>query len=223
MRRLVAAAPRRTTAAPPAAAPGGRCRLAVAAGAAFSFGYADNLELLAEAGAELVAFDPLRDAALPEAIDGLIAGGGFPEVYAAALADNGPMLADTRERVGKGLPTWAECGGLLWLGQQLDGHRLCGVIAAHGRMTNRLTLGYRTATFQTATPIGPAGTVVRGHEFHYSSVEPAGEALSLEGRRGASRGGWASPTLLASYLHLHLAGAPHLATQFVTAALARAL
>jgi cobyrinic acid a,c-diamide synthase len=218
--RLAATAPRRATTDPPTAAAGGRCRLAVAAGTAFSFGYADNLELLAQAGAELVPFDPLRDPALPDGIDGLIAGGGFPEVYAAALADNRPMLADTRQKVGNGLLTWAECGGMLWLGQQLDGHRLCGAIAAEGRMTSHLTMGYRTATFRTATALGPAGTVVRGHEFHYSSAEPPGDALSLEGTAGTSRGGWAAPNLLASYLHVHLAGAPHLATQIVKAAAA---
>jgi cobyrinic acid a,c-diamide synthase len=81
-----------------------------------------------------------------------------------------------------------------------------------------LTLGYRTATFQATTPLGPAGTVVRGHEFHYSTIEPAGGALSLEGRTGTTAGGWASPTFLASYLHLHLAGAPELATELVRAA-----
>jgi cobyrinic acid a,c-diamide synthase len=212
----------------PAVAPGtaGRCRIAVAAGAAFSFGYADNLEMLAEAGAELVPFDPLHEPALPKGIGGLIVGGGFPEVYAAALADNLPLLADTRRRVGEGLVTWAECGGLLWLSQDLDGHRLCGVINARGVMTDRLTLGYRTATFLTATPLGPAGTTVRGHEFHYSTVEPAGDALTLEGAAGretAFRSGWGSPTLMASYLHLHLAGAPQLATEMVAKAAAAAL
>ncbi|MDQ1426616.1 MAG: cobyrinic acid a,c-diamide synthase [Acidimicrobiaceae bacterium] len=218
--RVAALAPRRATPAPPcaAAAPGGGCRIAVAAGPAFSFSYTDNLELLADAGAEIVPFDPLRDRALPDGIGALVAGGGFPEVFAGALADNRPLLADTRRRVAAGLVTWAECGGLLWLGQELDGHRLCGVIAARGRMTDRLTLGYRTAAFQTATPLGPEGLVVRGHEFHYSSIDPAGEALSLSGTDGASaRSGWASATLLASYLHIHLAGAPSLATALVTA------
>lgn len=195
--------------------------MAVAAGPAFSFSYADNLELLAEAGAELVAFDPLRAPRLPEGISALVAGGGFPEVFGAALADNEPLLADTRSKIRAGLVTWAECGGLLWLGRQLDEHRLCGVIEACGRMTDRLTLGYRRATFQASTPLGPAGTEVRGHEFHYSTVEPAGEALSLAGSelgRGEVLGGWASPTLLASYLHLHLAGAPELATTLVKSA-----
>jgi cobyrinic acid a,c-diamide synthase len=104
------------------------------------------------------------------------------------------------------------------LGQRLDGHRLCGVIETSGQMTDHLTLGYRTANFQTATPLGPGGTVVRGHEFHYSTIDPPGEALVLVGRTGSARGGWASARLLASYLHLHLAGAPHLATAFVQAA-----
>jgi cobyrinic acid a,c-diamide synthase len=215
VRRLAEDAPRRSTPPPPTAGPGGHCRIAVAGGPAFSFGYPDNLELLCDAGAEIVPFDPLRDRALPEAIGGLIAGGGFPEIFASALADNRPLLADTRTRVGKGLVTWAECGGLLWLGQQLDEHRLCGVVNSDAHMTGRLTLGYRTATFRTATPFGPAGTMVRGHEFHYSTLEPPGDALTLVGSTGTSHGGWASPHLLASYLHLHLAGAPHLATELV--------
>lgn len=238
VRRLAESAPRRSVPPPPEAEPatetetetetaGGRCRIAVAAGPVFSFGYADNLELLAGAGAEIVLFDPLRDQALPEGIGGLVAGGGFPEVFAAALADNHPLLADTRRRVGNGLVTWAECGGLLWLGEQLDGHRLCGAIATTGRLTERLTLGYRTATFRSTTPLGPEGSVVRGHEFHYSSVEPPGDALSIvaatgaTGTTGTTHGGWATPTLMASYLHLHLAGAPHLATEFVRRAAAR--
>jgi cobyrinic acid a,c-diamide synthase len=221
--RLAALAPRRATPEPPraAAARRGGCRIAVAAGPAFSFSYADNLELLTEAGAEIVPFDPLRDRALPEGIGALVAGGGFPEVFAGALAENKSLLADTRRRVAAGLVTWAECGGLLWLGEELDGHRLCGVIAARGRITDRLTLGYRTATFGADTPLGIGGTVVRGHEFHYSSIDPVGDALSLSSSGGiAARSGWASPTLLASYLHIHLAGAPALATALVEAAAA---
>jgi cobyrinic acid a,c-diamide synthase len=94
-------------------------------------------------------------------------------------------------------------------------------------MTDRLTLGYRTATFQTATPLGPAGTVVRGHEFHYSTVDPPGRALALvapgpgpgtDHGSDAGLSGWASPTMLASYVHFHLAGAPQLATELVRTA-----
>ena len=216
--RLAAGAAPCPAGPPPVAAPGGRCRLAVAEGAAFSFCYADNLELLAEAGAEIVPFDPLHDAALPAGVAGLVVGGGFPEVYAGALADNLPLLADTRRRVRAGLVTWAECGGLLWMGRNLDQHTLCGVIETSARMTERLTLGYRTATFRRSSPLGPAGTVVRGHEFHYSAMDPAGDALCLAGHAGTAVAGWAWPTFLASYLHVHLAGAPELATTFVHAA-----
>ena len=216
--RLARSAPRHHAPDPPAAAPAGRCRVAVASGPPFSFCYPDNLELLTDAGAELVPFDPLSEPALPESIGGLVVGGGFPEMFAGALAGNRPLLDDVRRRVGAGLVTWAECGGLLWLGQQLDGHRLCGAIEARAEMTDRLTLGYRSATFRTDTPLGPAGTFVRGHEFHYSMMDPCGEALDLDGRSGPSRGGWASPTLLASYLHLHLGGNPALASHLVGAA-----
>jgi cobyrinic acid a,c-diamide synthase len=216
--RLARAAPNREVAGPPTAAAAGRCRLAVAAGPPFSFTYPDNLELLEQAGAELIPFDPLNDPCLPEPVDGLIAGGGFPEVFAAGLAANRPLLADLRARVAAGLVVWAECGGLLWLARQLDGHPLCGVIDADAHMTGRLSLGYRSATFALPTPLGPAGTAVRGHEFHYSTIAPAGDALELSGRFGRGRAGWATPRLLASYLHLHLAGAPALASHLVATA-----
>jgi cobyrinic acid a,c-diamide synthase len=203
------------TDAPPAARQVGSAKVAVAAGRAFSFTYPDNLEALQQAGAQLLPFDPLADPRLPDGAEGLVMGGGFPEVFAAALADNRPLLADVAARVRAGLVTWAECGGLLWLAGSLDGHRLCGVIPADGHMTDRLTLGYRTATMNIETPLGPSGATVRGHEFHYSTVEPAGDALSLQGRFGSGPAGWASPTLLASYLHVHLGAAPELAERFV--------
>jgi cobyrinic acid a,c-diamide synthase len=82
-------------------------------------------------------------------------------------------------------------------------------------MTEQLTLGYRTATMNTDTPLGVAGTILRGHEFHYSTVEPAGDALQLEGRFGRGPAGWGSPNLLASYLHIHLGATPEVAERFV--------
>jgi cobyrinic acid a,c-diamide synthase len=199
----------------PDPAPGAAVRVAVAAGAAFTFTYTDTLDALVAAGAEVVPFDPLRDEALPDAVDGLIAGGGFPEVYAADLAANRPLLDDVRRRINGGLPTWAECGGLLWLCRTLDGKRMAGVVPADGVMTGRLTLGYREATAGTASPIGPAGTVVRGHEFHYSTVEPAGEALVFRSRFGERADGFALPTLLATYLHHHPGGDPSAVGRFV--------
>ena len=121
-----------------------------------------------------------------------------------------------------GLVTWAECGGLLWLARSLDGRPLAGVIPADGRMTDQLTLGYRTARVAAAcgSPLGPPGTELRGHEFHYSTLDPAGDALELAGRHGHGTAGFASATLLASYLHLHLGGRPELAERFVAAAAA---
>ena len=195
-------------------------RIAVAGGSAFSFSYPDNLERLAETGAEVVPFDPLTDAALPEGVAGLVVGGGFPEVFGVALADNRRLLADVAQRVGAGLPTWAECGGLLWLARSLDGHPMAGVIDADGASTDRLSLGYRSARALVDTPIGPAGTELRGHEFHYSVVSPAGAALHLEGRFGAGDAGHASPSLLASYLHIHLGADPTPAEFFVETCLA---
>lgn len=193
----------------------GAARIAVAGGPAFSFVYADNVEALEAAGAEVVPFDPLADEALPDGIGGLYVGGGFPEVFVEALAANRPLLADVRARLDEGLATWAECGGLLWLARSLDKRPLVGHIPTDGEMTDRLTLGYRTASVAVDNPVAAAGSVLKGHEFHYSTVTPPGDALHLEGRLGRGPGGFATPTLLASYLHLHLAGAPQVAERFV--------
>jgi cobyrinic acid a,c-diamide synthase len=220
--RIARAAPATEVGGLPEATVVGRPRIAVAGGRAFTFEYPDNVEALAAAGAEIVPFDPLHDPALPEAVDGLVVGGGFPEVMAAELAANEPLLAEVRTRVAGGLVTWAECGGLLWLARSLDGHALGGVIPADASMTARLTLGYREARTRTAGPLGPAGTELRGHEFHYSALDPAGDALELTGRTGTTQGGYASPTLLASYLHVHLAGRPDVAEAFVRTASAEA-
>ncbi|HZQ79828.1 MAG TPA: cobyrinate a,c-diamide synthase [Acidimicrobiia bacterium] len=215
--RLARSAPPEPVEAPPVPrrGNGSALRVAVAAGAAFTFTYTDTLDALVAAGAEPVPFDPLRDEALPEGIDGLIAGGGFPEVYAAELAANRPMLADVGRRVGAGLATWAECGGLLWLCRTLDGLPMAGVVPAEAVMTNRLTLGYREATVEAPSPIGAAGTVVRGHEFHYSTVAPAGDALRFRSRFGERPDGFATATLLATYLHHHPGGDPSAVAAFV--------
>jgi cobyrinic acid a,c-diamide synthase len=215
---LARAAPRRSAGEAPAARPSGRARVAVAGGPAFSFTYPDNLELLAQAGAELVPFDPREEAALPADVDALYVGGGFPEVFVEELASNRALLVDVRERVANGLVTWAECGGLLWLSRSLDGHALCGALDANGHMSDELTLGYRKARACVDTPLAPAGAELRGHEFHYSSLEPAGDALTMSGRNGETRAGFASPRLLASYLHLHLAADPGMAERFVATA-----
>jgi cobyrinic acid a,c-diamide synthase len=198
-----------------------KVRVGVAAGPAFSFTYPDNLEALEQAGAELVPFDPAEEPHLPSGLHGLYASGGFPEVFAPSLAANRTLLADVRVQVGNGLVTWAECGGLLWLSRSLDGHRLAGAVPAEGRMTDRLTLGYRHLWPRVDTPLAAAGTEMRAHEFHYSTLEPPGDALDYRGRHGARRGGFASGNLLASYLHLHLGGDPGPAERFVQSAAGR--
>ena len=198
-------------------------RVAVAAGRAFTFGYAEHDELLAAAGAEVVPFDPLTAERLPEGADALVAGGGFPQVYLDQLAGNTTLRREVRERASAGMPVVAECAGLLWLGASLDGRDQCGVLPARARMTGRLHLGYREATTLGDTPLAAAGTRVRAHEFHRTvSDPPCGDRPAWELADG-SRHGWAGPTLLASYLHLHWAGVPGAADRLVrTARAARA-
>jgi cobyrinic acid a,c-diamide synthase len=216
--RLAAAAPPEPVARPVPLPPRGPpVRVAVAGGPAFTFTYADTVDALEAGGAEVVPFDPLRDPALPEAVDGLVVGGGFPETFAADLAANRPLLADAGARVRSGLATWAECGGLLWLARELDGHAMAGVLPAVARMTDRLTLGYRDATTRVDTPVGPAGTAFTGHEFHYSRLEPGGDALAVASRFGRGREGFATPRLLATYVHHHPGGDPAAVTAFLAA------
>jgi cobyrinic acid a,c-diamide synthase len=192
----------------------GRSRIAVASGPAFTFGYTDNVEALEATGAEVVPFDPLHDAALPPAVGGLMIGGGFPEVYGEQLAANGSLMRDVAVRVAGGLPTWAECGGLLWLCTELDGRPMVGAVPTRATLGNRLVLGYRHGRTMADSPIGLAGTVLRGHEFHYSVCEPTGEAIELSSRFGRRLDGFATPTFLATYLHHHAGGDPALVAAF---------
>ena len=135
-------------------------------------------------------------------------GGGFPEEYVKEISANAALLADVYAKVTDGLVTWAECGGLLWLCRSLDDMAMCGVVAADASMTDHVTVGYRTATLRNRCPIAPAGAVLVGHEHHYSEMSPTGSALRLSGDGGSSKGGWATSTLLASYLHIHLGADP---------------
>ena len=195
---------------PQAPESGPQAHVAVAAGPSFSFLYRENLELLEGAGAEVATFDPTTDEALPEGADALYLGGGFPETYAEALSANEPLKQHVRRFAAEGRPVVAECGGLLYLARALDGHPMCGVIDAESRMTDRLTLGYREGRALSGSPLTGAGAVVRGHEFHYSAVEPGlGEnpAWDLSGRGPE---GFVSGGVHASYLHTHWAAFPEL-------------
>ncbi len=194
-------------------------RIAVAAGPAFTFGYAEHRELLAAAGAEVAEFDPICAGALPDGTDALIVGGGFPELYAADLSANEGLRAEVARRVAAGMPLVAECAGLLWLGSSLEGHPQCAVLPAAATMSPKLTLGYREAVALTSSPLAAAGTVVRAHEFHRTTSVPAHGDSPAWRLRDGSQQGWATPTLLASYLHAHWAGLPDAARRLVGAAL----
>jgi cobyrinic acid a,c-diamide synthase len=192
-------------------------RIAVAGGPAFTFGYAENAELLTAAGAEVVTVDPLRDEALPEGTAGLVIGGGFPEVYAAELSANESLRADVAALAARGGPIAAECAGLLYLARELDGVPMCGVLDVSTAMSPRLTLGYRAAVAPTDSVLAAAGTRVRGHEFHRTHADPAAGPApawqwSATGPEGFVRGG-----VHASYLHLNWAGGPSMTERFVAA------
>lgn len=201
--------------------PAAGARIAVAGGPAFSFHYRENLELLQAAGAELLAFDPLHDEQLPDGTGGLLLAGGFPEVYGDALSANARLREQVAAFAAGGQPVLAECGGLLYLGEELDGRPMCGVLPVKGRMTERLTLGYREARAHAQTPWLAAGETVRGHEFHYSQVEPAdaGEcaAWKLTARGRERLEGFALGSVQASFLHAHWAAHPQIAAQFAAA------
>jgi len=215
---LARQAPPTTALVPRPARRTGTARLAVASGPAFGFLYEDNLRRLQEAGAELCPFDPLEAERLPENVHGLYAAGGFPEVFAERLAANRPLLRELRRAAAHGLPIWAECGGLLWLAESLDGHRLAGVVPTRATMTSRLTVGYRTARLGRPSPLGPAGLELVGHEFHYSTTEPPGDGMELVARGRRRRSGFVEAGICASYLHLHLGVDTRPAESFVAAA-----
>ncbi len=204
-------------------------RIAVAQDEAFSFLYQDNLDLLRAAGAELVGFSPLRDAGLPDGAGALYLCGGFPELYAAALAANGAMRAAVRRAAEAGMPVYAECGGLMYLtetivDQQGQTHPMAGVLPGRSLMTARLTMGYRTVYAPADSWLWRAGETARGHEFHYSTWEappklpPAYELLPGGLQRERRRDGACAGSVFASYVHLLFRAVPGLAGRLVAAA-----
>ncbi|MGC9669515.1 cobyrinate a,c-diamide synthase [Planosporangium sp. 12N6] len=196
---------------------GPRPVVAVAGGPAFSFGYAETVELLRGAGAEVALFDPLHDTALPDGARGLVVGGGFPEVYAAELSANEPLRASVAALAASGAPVAAECAGLLWLCRTLDGAPMCGVVDADAAMTPRLTLGYRDAVAVSPSWLAPVGTRVTGHEFHRTAVTPTADGTPAWAWRDAPPEGFVTGNVHASYLHLHWAAAPEFARRLVEA------
>ncbi|WP_307828371.1 cobyrinate a,c-diamide synthase [Antrihabitans sp. YC2-6] len=202
--------------------------VALAGGPAFTFGYAEHRELLEAAGAQVVAFDPLRDSLPPETA-GVVLPGGFPEEHAPALSSNEPLLEEIRRLADRGAPIHAECAGLLYLARSLDGHTMAGVVAADAFFGPTLTLGYRDAVAVRDSVLWAAGERVRGHEFHRTKLHPCAVDESLDslkahgsawGWRAGSRSsqeGFVGRGVHASYLHTHPAGNPGAIARFVAA------
>ena len=202
-----------------------RTRIAVARDQAFCFLYRDNLDLLADYGAELIFFSPLHDDALPAGAQGLILPGGYPELHARALSENESMRRSVREAIQNGLPCLAECGGFLYLHRELEDMEgrswpMAGVLDARAYRTPRLgRFGYITLTAKADTAFLPAGETVRGHEFHYFESESCGDALHAQKPTG-SRGwdcGHSRGNLLMGFPHLYYPSDPQLIERFLRA------
>jgi len=203
-------------------------RIGIARDEAFCFYYEDNFDLLREAGAELVFFSPLHDSSIPSNLSGLYLGGGYPELYAAQLAENQSMRAALKSAIESGIPTYAECGGLMSLAESYFDetgieYPMMGVLPGSTCLTGRLKMGYREVVGLESSPLLEKGQTARGHEFHYSEwirpEESNSFAYEIQPRMGGESQpeGFVKNNLLASYVHLHFASNPTLARNFVAA------
>ncbi len=206
-------------------------RIGLAFDEAFHFYYADNLEAFEAAGCRLIRFSPLRDEALPENLDALYFGGGYPEVYASTLAENSSMLDSVRSFARSGRPVYAECGGLMYLAQGIRDREgrafpMAGLLPAWTIMLERLkSLGYVEVTLAEDSLFGNRGDRLRGHEFHYSELsgDPTESSdwkavYKLKHMRSETltREGFQLGRVLASYVHAHVASHPRAVRHFVS-------
>jgi cobyrinic acid a,c-diamide synthase len=222
----LAALARATVVDPPwdplAATPvGGDATVAMASGKAFSFGYAEHREVLVAAGAEVVEFDPLTDP-LPTDTSALVLPGGFPEEFVAELSANEQTRAQIKALAATGAPVHAECAGLTYLVDDLDGHPMCGALSGSARFTERLTLGYREAIVVAESPLHSIGDRTMGHEFHRTAVtftDDYAPAWIFSGRDLAHRrDGAVDGGVHAGYLHVHPAAHARAISRFVAVA-----
>lgn len=200
--------------------------IAVARDAAFNFYYPDNLELLEAAGARLQYFSPLAGESIPAEADSIYLGGGFPEEFAAVIAGNERFLEGLREAVRSGMLLFAECGGYMVLGETLTDregvtYTMAGIIPAQVQMQKkRAALGYREASAVQDSFLLKQGEVLRGHEFHYSTMTYRAEdeipyAYETKGLRGLKQEGYAAGSVVAGYTHIHLGSYPAAAKRWV--------
>lgn len=200
-------------------------RIGIARDAAFCFYYEDNLDLLREAGADLIPFSPLQDR-LPLDLDALYLGGGYPELYARELSQNQALLEDIRQFAGQNRMVYGECGGLMYLSQGIENRSaqrfpLCGVLSFWTRMSAQYRMSYCTVYPSREAGFFPAGQALRGHVFHYSEMigEPAVAQVYevITSQSVSFREGYRAGNVLASYVHLHFGSHPEAARTFVAA------
>ncbi|WP_421657467.1 cobyrinate a,c-diamide synthase [Leptothermofonsia sp. ETS-13] len=196
--------------------------IAIAQDAAFNFYYQDNLDLLATLGAELIFWSPLNDSELPKGVQGLYLGGGFPEMFAAQLAENETARNAVKAAIQLQIPTYAECGGLMYLCQQIvdfeeQSHSMAGILPTTAVMGKHLTLGYRQVAALQDGLMFARGAIAWGHEFHRSHLtkEPQRPLFTLSSPAPSPTEGWHLPHLHASYIHLHWGATPEIPKQFL--------
>jgi cobyrinic acid a,c-diamide synthase len=205
-------------------------RIAIARDRAFNFYYQDNLDLLAEQGAKLVDWSPLKDPHLPLDIQGLYIGGGFPEVFAQPLSENYNLHQEIKNAIAQGMPTYAECGGLMYLCEEIidfsgKNWPMLGILPTTAIMGAKLTLGYRRAIALQPEGLIPQGQKMWGHEFHRSTLtqlspKPLFQTQGYLPQDPIQVEGWAKPNLHASYLHLHFGNHPRVVQNFLQTCLA---
>jgi cobyrinic acid a,c-diamide synthase len=207
-----------------------RARLAVAKDQAFCFYYPENLEMLEEAGGELCHFSPIRDSHLPPGIDGIYLGGGYPESFASELSTNVSMKKEIAAAADRGMPIYAECGGLMYLGRTLrtfDGAErpMVSVFPLDFVMDkNHLVIRYVDVRTTVPTLLGPRGTVARGHEFHQSRLIGTTGGCGYRVRTSGGEvfhEGFVLQNAFGSYIHLHFRSNPSIPARVIAACLQR--
>lgn len=199
-------------------------KIAIAKDKAFNFYYPDNLDILEQLGATLCYWSPLEDETLPEGTAGLYFGGGFPEVFAETLSRNQNALNAVKQAIIKGMPTYAECGGLMYLCQEIVDFKgqswpMVGILPTTAKMGKKLTLGYRQAIASRSSLLLNEGETIWGHEFHRSELthsppQPIFNLSSWQKNSPIYGEGWQCHNVHGSYLHLHFGGCPQIAEKF---------
>ena len=202
-----------------------RLKIAVANDKAFNFYYADNLDLLENLGAELIYWSPLKNEILPKDIVGIYIGGGFPEMFTQSLSSNKRAIKSLKLAISKGIPLYAECGGLMYLCKNIitlegDSWPMTGILPTTAKMERHLTLGYRQAIAYNSGFIFKPGETVWGHEFHHSTLTirssyPLFKLSSWYGQVSSYTEGWCNYNIHASYLHLHFGNSLKIPRRFL--------